>query len=78
MTLRAASAVEKMHLIRGHTLSGLKQDVTLRVYAPGGGSIEIDGQTYAFTTRTEALAMLDEYLRRALERASAHEQQSAL
>jgi hypothetical protein len=78
MTLRPASAVEKMRPIRGHTLSGLKQDVTLRVYAPGGGSIEIDGQTYAFATRTEALAMLDEYLRRAHERASAHEQASLL
>ncbi|HET8605959.1 MAG TPA: hypothetical protein VFL66_02910 [Gaiellaceae bacterium] len=70
MTLRPASAVEKMRPIRGHTLSGLKQAVTVRVYAPGGGSIEIDGRQFAFASRGEALAMLDEYLRCALERAS--------
>lgn len=71
MTLRLASAVEKMRPIRGHTLRGLKQDVTVRVYAPGGGSLEVDGQSFAFTSRGEALAMLDEYLRCALERAAA-------
>ena len=70
MTLRPASAVEKMRPIRGHTLSGLKQHVTVRTYAHGGGSLEIDGASYAFSTRSEALAMLDEYLRRALERAA--------
>lgn len=73
MTLRPVSAVEKMRPIRGHALSGLKQHVTVRAYAEGGGSLEIDGESYAFSTRAEALAMLDEYLRRALERATSAE-----
>jgi hypothetical protein len=62
--------------IQGHTARGLKQDVTLRVYAPADGSaggwgcIDIDGQSYRFGSRSEALALLDEYLNAALQRAS--------
>ena len=66
---RPAAAVDRMQPIRGHTARGLKQALTVRVFAPdGGGTLEIDGRTYAFSTRAEALAMLDEYLRRAGER----------
>ncbi len=77
MTQRPVSAVDRMRPVRGHTAHGLKQDLTLRVYAPDGaspdgwGSLEIDGRTYTFDSRCEAIAMLDEYLRGALQRASA-------
>lgn len=73
---RPAAAVEKMRPIRGHTASGLKQTLTVRVYAPdassprGSGSIEIDGVTYAFATREEAIDLFEEYLRRAFARAA--------
>lgn len=62
-------AVRKMAPIRGHTLVGLKQDVTVRVYAGGGICLEIDGSTFAVESRAEALQLLEEYLRRAQERA---------
>ena len=48
MTPRPVTAVERMLPIRGHTASGLKQDLRVRVYAPapdspsGSGQIEID------------------------------------
>jgi hypothetical protein len=72
MALRPASAVEKMLPIRGHLVSGLKGDVQVRVYGnqAGCGSIEIDGQSFPFTSRAEALRLLDEYLATAMLRAS--------
>jgi hypothetical protein len=76
MALRPATAVEKMLPIRGHTASGLKQDLTVRVFAPADGPescwgcIDIGGQSFQFSSRSEAVAMLDEYLRRAFDRAS--------
>jgi hypothetical protein len=76
MTTRPATAVGKMHPIRGHTASGLKQDLTVRVYAPapespsGSGCVEIDGHTFRFSSLAEARAMLDEYLRDAFQRAA--------
>ena len=66
---RPAAAVERMQPVRGHLATGLKQSVTVRVYGGGSGSLEIDGRAYAFGSRAEAVAMFDEYLRRALERA---------
>ena len=83
MLQRPASAVDRMSQVRGHTAVGLKQDVTVRVFAPapgspaGWGSLEIDGHLYPFESAAEAIAMLDEYLRRALERASALELEPA-
>lgn len=61
--------------IRGHTANGLKQDLTVRVYAPLDdadscwGCIDVGGHTFQFGSRGEAVAMLDDYLRRAFERA---------
>jgi hypothetical protein len=72
MTLRPASVVEKMLPIRGHLVNGLKGDVQVRVYGnqAGCGSIEIDGRSFPFTSRAEALRLLDEYLSAAMQRAS--------
>jgi hypothetical protein len=79
MPQRPASMVHKMLPIRGHTASGLKQQLTVRVYAPavdadsGRGCIAIDGHAFPFASRSEAVAMFDEYFRSALERARAPE-----
>ena len=76
MPQRPAAAVDRMRPIRGHTASGLKQALTVRVYAPGdgspqgSGSVEIDGVTYSFSTREEAVGQLEEYLRLAFDRAA--------
>jgi hypothetical protein len=72
MMLRPSTAVEKMLPIRGHLVTGLKGDVQLRVYGnqAGCGSIEIDGQSFPFTSRAEALRLLDEYLSTAMQRAA--------
>jgi hypothetical protein len=61
-----------MEPIRGHLLHGLKGDVRVRVYGSpaGAGSIEIDGQTFQFSSRAHALKLLDEYLSSAIKRAS--------
>jgi hypothetical protein len=69
--LRIEAAVDRMAPIRGHTLSGVRQDVTVRVYAADGVALEIDGLTFACAGREEALALLDEYLRLAEARAAA-------
>ena len=77
MVPRPATAVERMQPIRGHTASGLKQDLRVRVYAPaphspaGSGQIEIEGHTFRFSSLAEARALLDEYLTTAFERAAA-------
>jgi hypothetical protein len=76
MKVRPATAVDRMLPIRGHTASGLKQDVTVRVFAAGDGAptgwgcLDIDGHSFRFTSRNEALALLDEYLVAALARAA--------
>jgi hypothetical protein len=72
MALRPASTVERMLPIRGHLVNGLKGDVQVRVYGnqAGCGSIEIDGHSFPFTSRAEALRLLDEYLASAMQRAS--------
>ncbi len=75
-TSRPATAVDRMSRIRGHTASGLKQDMTVRVYAPapdsptGSGCLEIEGRTFRFSSLAEARSMLDEYLRQAFIRAA--------
>jgi hypothetical protein len=62
--------------IRGHTASGLKQDLRVRVYAPapdspsGSGQLEIDGHTFRFSSLAEARRLVDEYLTSAFERAA--------
>jgi hypothetical protein len=73
MELRPASAVEKMLPIKGHLVNGLKGGVQVRVYGNqvGCGSIEIDGYSFPFTSRAEALRLLDEYLVSAMQRAAA-------
>lgn len=69
-------AVERMLPIRGHTAHGLKQELTVRVFAPSDdldtcwGCIDAGGQTFEFASRADAVAMLDDYLRAAFERAS--------
>ena len=72
MTHRPGSAVEKMVPVRGHMENGLKGNVRLRVSGTtlGSGSIEIDGHSFPFTSRAEALRLLDEYLTSAMRRAS--------
>lgn len=70
MPQRLSAAVERMAPIRGHTRSGLKQDLTVRVYARDGICLDIEGTTFAVESRAQALALLDEYLRRAQERAA--------
>jgi hypothetical protein len=72
-----------MHPIRGHTASGLKQDLRVRVYAPapdspaGSGELVIEGHTFRFSSLAEARALLDEYLRSAFERAAAGDEPRA-
>jgi hypothetical protein len=72
MTLRLAAVVERMLPIRGHLVNGLKGDVQVRVYGnhAGCGSIEINGHSFPFTSRAEALRLLDEYLSSAMLRAA--------
>jgi hypothetical protein len=76
MTLRPSSVVEKMLPIRGHLISGLKQEVGVRIYGTpaGAGSLEIDGHSFRFTSRAEALRLLDEYLSSAMLRAAGPKQ----
>ena len=76
MTPRPATAVERMEPIRGHTASGLKQDLRVRVYAPapdspdGSGQLEIGGHAFRFSSLAEARALVDEYLTSAFEAAA--------